>query len=189
VHQGLVKAVKGNGLRLGQDFLGVSVSIDPKEDPKYAASNQGRLARALLHEKTEDWPFLMDLGAGLGAKALADAVGFRYKLDPTSGQYAHAAVAVVLAPDGKIARYLYGVDFAPRDVRLAVVEASEGRVGTTLDRVLLTCFKYDPMTQRYTPYAIGFVRIGAFMSFLALAGLLVVLWRRELQMRRRKAAV
>jgi protein SCO1 len=110
---------------------------------------------------------------------LAEAVGFRYKLDEKSNQFAHAAVAFVLTPEGKISRYLYGVEFKPRDLRFALVEASGGRVGTTLDRILLTCFKYDPMTQSYTPFVFGFVRIGAGLSFAALAGLLLVLWRRE----------
>ena len=118
----------------------------------------------------------------------ARSIGFRYKYDPQSKQFAHAAVAFVLSPEGTIARYLYGVDFNTRDFRMAVVEASGGRVGTSLDRVLQFCFKYDPMTQRYTPYAMAFVRIGAGLSCLALMGLLAVLWRRELLSRRRRLA-
>jgi protein SCO1 len=137
-----------------------------------------------------NWPFLMPdpLVAGAAADAqaarLADAIGFRYKYDDKSKQFAHAAVAFVLTPEGKISRYLYGVTFKPRDLRFALVEASGGRVGTTLDRVLLTCFKYDPMTQTYTPFVFGFVRIGALLSFAALAGLLAVLWRREWLMKK-----
>ena len=128
---------------------------------------------------------LPDAGARGGRRQvarLAESVGFRYKYDEKSRQFAHAAVALVLTPEGKISRYLYGVDFKPRDLRFALVEASGGRVGTTLDRVLLTCFKYDPMTQGYTPYAFGFVRIGALLSFAALVALLAVLWRREWRM-------
>ncbi|HEY0713235.1 MAG TPA: SCO family protein, partial [Polyangia bacterium] len=87
-----------------------------------------------------------------------------------------------------ISRYLYGVDFKPRDLRFALVEASGGRVGTTLDKILLTCFKYDSMTQSYTPFVFGFVRIGALLSFAALAVLLAVLWRREVVMKRRRLA-
>src|SRR4029078_13713234 len=98
----------------------------------------------------ELWPLPPDRRgpAAPMAQALATAVGFRYKYDAQSKQFAHAAVAFVLTPEGKISRYLYGVDFSPRDLRFALVEASDGRVGTALDRVLLTCFKYDPMTQR-----------------------------------------
>jgi protein SCO1 len=189
VHEGLVKAIRAAGLELGKDLLGFSVSIDPKEDPKSANSNQGRLLRALDHQNATDWQFVMDTSADTAAaKALAEAVGFRYKYDPQSKQFAHAAVAFVLTPEGTVARYLYGVDFPARDFRMAVVEASGGRVGTSIDRVLQFCFKYDPMTQRYTPYAMAFVRIGAGLSCLALVGLLAVLWRRELVIRRRRLA-
>jgi protein SCO1/2 len=206
VHEGLVKAIRAAKLELGKDLLGFSVSIDPKEDPRSANTNQARLLRALGHEEKTDWPFVMAAfnpigpgSAGQGApsdkpvdmssvETLARAIGFRYKYDPQSKQFAHAAVAFVLTPEGTIARYLYGVDLDKRDFRMAVVEASGGRVGTSLDRVLQFCFKYDPMTQRYTPYAMAFVRIGAGLSCLALMGLLAVLWRREFILRRRRLA-
>jgi protein SCO1/2 len=195
VHEGLAKGLKQADLRPGRDFLGLSVSVDPKEDPKSATTNQRRLLRAVSPggdtgvgdgEGARHWPFLMPdplVAAGVAPEAqaarLAEAVGFRYQYDDKSKQFAHAAVAFVLTPEGKISRYLYGVEFKPRDLRLALVEASGGRVGTTIDRVLLTCFKYDPMTQTYTPFVFGFVRIGALLSFAALATLLAVLWRRE----------
>jgi protein SCO1/2 len=189
VHEGLVKAIRASKLELGKDLLGFSVSVDPKEDPRSANSNQGRLLRALDHKEASDWPFLMDTSPDSSAVGvLAKAVGFRYKYDEQSKQYAHAAVAFLLTPEGTVARYLYGVDFPARDFRMAVVEAGGGRVGTSLDRVLQFCFKYDPMTQRYTPFAWAFVRIGAGLSCLALFGLLAVLWRRELLMRRRRLA-
>jgi protein SCO1/2 len=182
VHEGLAKGLKGAGLLPGRDFLGLAISIDPKENPKSAVTNQSRLLRALGEPPADSWPFLMPVPGRAGPEArLAEAVGFRYKFDEKSNQFAHAAVAFVLTPDGKISRYLYGVEFKPRDLRFALVEASGGRVGTTLDRILLTCFKYDPMTQSYTPFVFGFVRIGALLSFAALATLLAVLWRREWQ--------
>ncbi|MCG5054598.1 MAG: SCO family protein [Myxococcales bacterium] len=193
VHEGLGKGLKKAGLSLGRDFLGLAVSIDPSDDPKSANTNQGRLLRHLGESRTSDWPFVLTPkgetapdGSSGPARKLADSVGFRYIYDEESKQFAHAAVAFVLTPEGKISRYLYGVDFEPRDLRFALVEASGGRVGTTLDRVLLSCFKYDPMTHKYTPFAFGFVRIGAFLSFAALASLLAVLWRRELQLRRQR---
>lgn len=192
VHEGLVKTInKGGpgGLKLGKDFFGLAVSIDPKEEAKSANTKQRQLLRALGHDQPADWPFVFDQSADTAAaKALAQAVGFRYKYDPESKQFAHAAVAFVLTPEGKISRYLYGVDFTPRDFRFALIEASGGRVGTSLDRVLLSCFKYDPMTQRYTPYLFAFVRIGAGLSCVALFTLLAVLWRKELIMRRRRTA-
>ncbi len=192
VHQGLAKGLKEAGMLPGRDFQGLSVSVDPNEEPKTAVTNQRRLLRALGAPGPENdvhWPFLMPAPGREGEVArLADSVGFRYKYDEKARQFAHAAVALVLTPEGKISRYLYGVDFKPRDLRFALVEASGGRVGTTLDRVLLTCFKYDPMTQGYTPYAFGFVRIGALLSCAALFTLLAVLWHREWQNRRRRLA-
>jgi protein SCO1 len=210
VHEGLAKGLKAADLSPGRDFQGLSVSVDPGEDPQSATTNQRRLLRALGDKPTSAWPFLMPESAAAGinpdiekkkategpahdgrdpmALKLADSVGFRYKYDAKSRQFAHSAVAFVLAPDGKISRYLYGVEFKPRDLRMALVEASGGRVGTTLDRILMTCFKYDPMTQKYVPYAFGFVRIGALLSFAALATLLGVLWRREWVTRRKRLA-
>ena len=115
-------------------------------------------------------------------------MGFKYAYDKTSGQFAHDAVSFVLTPEGRISRYLYGVDVLPRDFRLAMVEAGAGRVGTSFDRLLLSCFQYDPVNRKYAPYALGFVRIGAGLVFLMLATLLTVLWRKELVMRRRRVA-
>ena len=94
----------------------------------------------------------------------------------------------MLTPDGVISRYLYGVDYPPRDFRMALVEASGGRVGTSLDKVILSCYQYDPATRRYAPFVFGFMRIGAGLVFFALAGLMTVLWRKELAMRKRLAA-
>lgn len=187
VHQGLVKAIKETGMKPGQDFYGVSISINPDEDPKDTATQEGRLQRAIDHNNPSDWPFLIDPKPGApNAAALAKAVGFRYVYDEASKQYAHAAVAFILTETGTVARYLYGVDFQPRDFRFALVEAGRGRVGTALDRVLLACFRYDPMTQKYTPYAMAFVRIGAGLCAIALFTLLAVLWRREWVLRRQR---
>lgn len=187
VLEGLAKAIRGSGLKLGEDFHAVSISIDPEEDAKLARDTQARIVRAAAGDTDSGaWPFL--LGDRFGSRVLADAVGFKYKYDEQSRQFAHAAVAFVLTPEGRVSRYLYGVDVLPRDFRFAMVEAGGGRVGTTLDRVLLTCFRYDPINRRYAPFVMGFMRIGAGLCFLALAGLLALLWRRELVMRRARRA-
>ena len=118
-----------------------------------------------------DWPFWRSAGdGGAAARALADAVGFRYKYDADSKQFAHEAVAFVLTPDGIVARYLYGVEYPARDFRMAIVEASGGRVGTSFDKVVLSCYRYDPATRRYAPFVMGFMRIGAGLVFFALVG-------------------
>jgi protein SCO1/2 len=189
VLDGLIKAMRASGLVLGKDLLAVDVSIDPAEDLKLAADTQKRVVQLAGNGATaQQWPFWVSrAGAnpGAAARALADAVGFRYKYDETSKQYAHEAVAFVLTPDGVVARYLYGIDYPARDFRMAVVEAGGGRVGTSLDKVILSCYRYDPVTRRYAPFVFGFVRIGALLCFFALAGLLTVLWRKEIAMKKR----
>jgi protein SCO1/2 len=184
------KAMKGTGLLLGRDLLAVDISIDPAEDAKLTRQTQQRVVGLFGGAvKTTDWPFwLSDGDQGAAARALADAVGFKYKYDEQSRQFAHEAVSFVLTPDGTIARYLYGVDYLTRDFRLAVVEAGGGRVGTSFDKVILSCYKYDPVTRRYAPFVFGFMRLGAALVFFALAGLLTVLWRKEFAMRKRRAA-
>jgi len=187
VLDGLVKAMKQSGLVVGKDFQAVSISIDPKEDAKQAISTRERVWAATGGQgNANSWPFLM--GDAFGSHLLADAVGFKYAYDKTSGQFAHDAVSFVLSPDGKISRYLYGVEVLPRDFRLAMIEAGVGRGGPSFDRLLLSCFQYDPVNRKYAPYALGFVRIGAGLVFLMLVTLLTVLWRKELVMRRRRVA-
>lgn len=189
VLDGLVKAAASSGLKLGKDFLAVDVSIDPAEDTKLLTATQRRVLELAGGGATTDhWPFWMSAtDNGAAAQKLAEAVGFRYKYDPTSRQFAHDAVAFVLTPEGTIARYLYGVDYPARDFRMAVVEASGGRVGTSFDKVIQSCYSYDPATRRYAPFMMGFMRIGALTCFAALATLLIVLWRKEIAMRKRRA--
>ena len=187
VLDGLAKAMKGSGLFPGKDFQAVSISIDAHEDAKLARETRDRMLRTIGGDPDPGrWPFL--LGDAVQSPALAEAVGFRYAYDSLSKQFAHAAVAFVLTPDGRVSRYLYGVDVLARDFRLAMVEAGGGKVGTSFDRVLLSCFKYDPINRRYAPYVMGFMRIGAGLVFVALATLLTVLWRKELVMRRGRVA-
>ena len=186
VLDGLAKAGSASGLGLGKDFLrrrrqhrsGRGRQAPGRRPSSACSSWPGKGATAA------DWPFWRSAGdGGAAARALADAVGFRYKYDPTAKQFAHEAVAFVLTPEGMISRYLYGVEYPPRDFRLALVEAGGGRVGTSFDKVLLSCYRYDPVTRRYAPFVMGFMRIGAGLVFLALAGLLTVLWRKEIAMR------
>jgi protein SCO1/2 len=180
VMKGLMRALNDSGLQLGKDYQGVTVSFNPKDTPRAAAEAQrGYLAALKSAGKAhaQDWPFLT--GGEANVRDLAEALGFKYRYDAPTAQFAHPAVAFVLTPDGRISRYLYGFDFPGRDLRLSLVEASGGRVGTSFDRVLLKCFRYDPGTGRYRVYATNFVRGGAFASFLALAVGLAILWRKE----------
>jgi protein SCO1/2 len=185
VLDGLAKALKTGGLKLGKDYTAISISIDPAEEPKLADDTQKRILGTMGGDvHAEEWPFLM--GDPENSRLLARTVGFRYKYDEQSRQFAHSAVAFVLTPDGVISRYLYGVDFLARDVKLSLVEASGGRVGTSFDKVLLSCYRYDPVNRKYAPFVFAFVRVGAALVFFALAGLLTVLWRKELAMKRQR---
>jgi protein SCO1 len=185
VMKGLVKGLNDTGLQLGKDYRAITVSFDPKDTPRAAAEAQrGYLAGLRSREgaRPQDWAFLT--GGEANIHALADALGFKFRYDAPTAQFAHPAVAFVLTPEGRISRYLYGVDFPGRDLRLSLVEASGGRVGTSFDRVLLKCFRYDPHTGRYRLFASTFVRGGAFASFLVLAAGLAFLWRKEWQRKR-----
>jgi protein SCO1/2 len=189
VVSGLVKTLGKSGLVLGRDYEAVTVSISPTETPKDALTRKrGHLQNMGRTESDPDWAFLV--GPKMSIDPLAKALGFQYSYDAATKQFAHAAVAMVISPEGKIARYLYpaenGLEFVPRDVKLAAVEAANGRVGTTLDRLILTCYQYDPAKRRYGPYALAFVRGGAILVLVALVSLLAFLWRQELKLKQRK---
>ena len=187
VLDGLAKAMKGSGLSPGKDFQAVSISIDPNEDANLARDTRSRMLRSVGGDKRPDALAVPD-GRRRGQPALAEAVGFKYAYDSLSRQFAHAAVAFVLTPDGRVSRYLYGVDVLAARLPAGPGRGRRGRVGTSFDRVLLSCFKYDPINRKYAPYVMGFMRIGAGLVFVALATLLTVLWRKELVMRRRRVA-
>lgn len=160
----------------GENFRQVTLSIDHREDAELAAGKRKAHLRAL--EKGEvDWNFLV--GDKESIKAVADAVGFGYRYDPKQNQWAHPAVIVFLSPDGKVTRYLYGLEYAPRDVKLALLEAADGKVGSTVDKLILSCFHYDATEGRYGPYAFGIMRLGGVVTVVVVGVFLVLLWRRE----------
>ena len=181
VFTGTAKSLKKTGLKLGDDYKALTVSINVKEGPSHAAEAQRGTTATLLGEDAErakNWAFLATKTEA-PVRKLADSVGFKYAYDAETQQFAHAAVVFILTPEGKISRYFYGMEFSPEDLRLALVEASDGRVGTTLDKVILTCFKYDPATRKYGLYLSRFLRGGALTVFFGLVVMLGVLWRRE----------
>lgn len=174
---GVERALRGTGWRAGRDFDALTVSFDPSEGPADAAEKRRGFAQSIgLAESDPAWPFLT--GSIESIRALTDAIGFRYRYDPESKQFAHAAAIFVLTPAGTVSRYLYGVTFEPRDLRFALVEAAAGRAGPTLDRVLFQCFRYNPASRRYEVFVRSWFRIGGLIIFVAVAGLLVSLARR-----------
>ncbi|MGQ0506480.1 MAG: SCO family protein [Myxococcaceae bacterium] len=180
LQSGLVTGLGGTGLKLGRDYDLVTLSIDPNETGEMATERRRGHMQALgVPDATEHWTFLTGTEANI--RTLADGLGFQYAYDQDLGQFAHAATVFVLTPEGRISRYLYGMRFPSRDLKLALVEAAGGRVGTAFDRFLLTCYQYDAASKRYAFIVKSVIQGGGFLVFVALGALLVTLWRRELK--------
>ncbi|HXY36531.1 MAG TPA: SCO family protein, partial [Planctomycetaceae bacterium] len=159
VLNGLVEGLRETELTIGKDFRVLTVSFDPSDSAKMAAAKKKNYIRAYADpQAAADWHFLT--GSQPSIDRLAQAIGFRYAYDPASDQYAHAAGIVVLTPAGKISRYFYDVHYPGRDLRLGLVEASQNRIGSAIDQVLLFCFHYDPTAGRYGAAVMNFVRAG-----------------------------
>ena len=178
VLNGLTSSLKLQSLDAGKDFNVLTVSIDPTDKPLIAEARQemytGMYGRA---GAAQGWRFLT--GDDPQIKQLASAVGFRYAFDADSKQYAHASAIMVLTPEGKISRYLYGISYPSRDLRLALVEASEGKIGTPVDSILLFCYHYDPHTGKYGLLISRVIQAGGGLTVLLLAILIVSLVRKE----------
>jgi protein SCO1/2 len=182
IMSGMARAMRENGLQPGRDFNALTISFDPTEKPALARERQrGYLQSIGLAEDSGGWRFWVDREGN--ARRVADTVGFHYAKDDATGEWAHMASIFVLTPDGKVSRYLYGIDFPEKDFRLSLVEAAGGRVGTSFDKLILTCFRYDPASRKYQPFAFGLLRLGGVAAMLALGGLIAGLYMRE----RRKA--
>ncbi len=179
---GLVSGLKPLSFNAGQQFDVLAVSFDPSETPALALTKKdsyvkryGRAASANgFHFLTGDEPAI---------QALTGALGFRYSYDPKSKQFAHASGIMVATPDGRISRYLYGVDYAPRDLRLALVEASERKIGSPVDQLLLFCYHYDPATGKYGAAAINFLRLAGVATVLGMAAFITILLRQDFRHR------
>ena len=166
----------------GNEYEVVSVSFNPDETPKDAAEKKqvyiDRMNEHLEHKTNgEGWHFLT--GQQPEIKHLADAVGFRYRRDAQTGQFIHAAAIMIVTPKGKIAQYYYGVEFSPKDIRLGLIEASQDKIGTLVDQVLLYCYHYDPKTGRYGAVVTNMMRVAGAATLLILGGFLLVMYRRE----------
>lgn len=175
---GMVDALRQVNLTPGQDFELLTVSINPNE--KLERTRSFRDKYLALYDRPEaraHWQFLT--GTQDSIARLAEVTGFRYSYLPQEQEFAHTAAFMLLSPDGEITRYMYGVLFEPRDLRLALVEAAQGKVGTTLDKILLYCFHYDAATGKYAPMAQNIMRLGGFVTMTVLGLMLAFFWRRE----------
>jgi protein SCO1/2 len=165
-------------LDAGKDFELVMVSFDPRETPALAARKKAEyLARDDRPGAAAGWHFLT--GDADSIDRLTKAAGFRFTWDEETQQFAHPAGIIVLTPDGRLARYLFGLEYGPRDLRLAIVEASEGQIGTAVDAALLYCYHYDPMTGRYGLVVMRILRAAGAATVLALGAFIYVMTRRD----------
>jgi protein SCO1/2 len=175
---GLVRNLRALSMTAGREFEIVTVSIDPKETPRLASAKKGRYLKIYNRPGAEaGWHFLT--GAEGSVRRLAGVAGFRYEYDPNSGQYAHPAGLIVATPQGRISRYIYGVDFPASNLRWALVEASAGKIGSPVDKVLLMCFHYDPATGRYNFAVMTLLRVLGVATACGLAAYMTVMIRRE----------
>ncbi len=184
---GMVGALRQQSWQVGKEFRVLTVSFDPSEKPELALKKQkgymGQLG--LAEDRAASWPFLTGDAANIAA--LTEAVGFRYRWDAVNKAWDHTSALIALSPDGKVTRYLYGVQYPARDVRLSLFEAASGRVGTNLERALLRCYSYDASTKSYRLFAVRFVRAGSLLVLGLLVTFLTMLWRRDVRRNRGEA--
>jgi protein SCO1/2 len=178
VTDGLTNSMSELKFDLGKEFDVLTVSFDPRDTPPEAAARRAKFVKRYGRPgAAEGWHFLT--GSEPSIRALTDSVGFRYAYDPKIDQYAHGATLIILTPAGRISRYFYGFEYKPRDIRLGLVEASAGRIGSVTDAVLLMCYHYDPATGTYSRVAMNFVRAGGVATMLSLGGFIFLMIRRE----------
>ncbi|MDW8251424.1 MAG: SCO family protein [Myxococcales bacterium] len=180
VLSGFTASAREHSWTIGKDYEVVSISIDPKDTPQLASEKKAHWVKIYGRDETTTaagWHFLT--GDALAIKRVTEAVGFSYYYDSRQQQYAHAAAMFLATPDGRLARYLYGIEFPAKDFRFGLAEAAEGRAGSTLDHLLLYCYQYDPTSRSYVLVAWKVMRLGALATVLVLASMLGALWVRE----------
>jgi len=178
VLNGLLRSLRTLSFTVGNEFNVVTVSFNPKDTPTLAAAKKETYLHGYTRPGAEvGWHFLT--GEEEAIQRLTRTIGFRYTYDPQSGQYAHASGIMVLTPQGKIARYFYGIEYAPRDLRLGLVEASSNTIGSPVDQVLLFCYHYDPQTGKYGFIIMNALRLAGVATVLSIGTFMVVMFRRD----------
>lgn len=180
VLQGVVASLKQVPYTPGQEIEVVTISFDPKETAALAAAKKNSIMQDYTRPGADKgWHVLVDKDGN--AQKLAAQVGFRFKWDDESKQFAHPSVTMILTPEGRMSRYLPGIDYAQRDMRLALAEASQGKIGTISDRFMLYCYKYDPAARSYVMAATTTMKLGGVLIVLVLGATLLFFWRREMK--------
>jgi protein SCO1/2 len=180
VLNGVTGALKTLPMTPGQEFTFLTVSFDHRESTELAAAKRGEYLKRLGKERAaEGWHFLT--GSEESIKLLTRNVGFRFLWDPAKKQYAHASGVMILTPQGRVSRYLYGIEYAPRDLRLALLDASSGKIGTLADQIIMYCYQYDPTTGLYSMRLMNVLRIFGVMTLATLVTLFAFLKYKERQ--------
>lgn len=186
VLQGLLKSLRVINYTPGDQFEIVTVSFNPKETPQLAAAKKQNFLKEYGRlDAAKGWHFLT--GEETQIRKLADSVGFRYVYDPKSGQFAHAAGIMLLTPSGKVARYFYGIEYSPRDLRLGIMDASQGKVGSPVEKVILFCYQYDPTTGKYSLAIIRVIQLASVLTVLVLGGFISAQMYRERRKQKKEA--
>ena len=177
VLNGMMGAFRQVSFNIGDQFEVITVSFDPRETPDLAAAKKSTYIRAYNRPGAEaSWHFLT--GDEGNIKRLTEAAGFRYLWDEQTKQFAHASGIMVLTPEGKLARYFYGIDYPPRDLRLGLVEASQNKIGSPVDALMLYCYHYDPATGKYGAIVMNIVRLAGGVTLFLIVGMILVLRKR-----------
>ena len=178
VMEGMATGLSELKFDIGKDFDVVTVSIDPRDTPADAVAKKEKYVKRYGRFEAEaGWHFLT--GPESAIRKLTDTVGFRYAYDIQADQFAHPTMIAVLTPDGRLSRYIYGFEYKGKDLRLALVEASQNKIGDATDQILLMCFHYDPKTGKYTRNAMNIMRAGGAATVAGIAGFIFVALRRE----------
>lgn len=181
VLNGMVSAFRVMNFSPGKEFDVVTVSFDSRETATHATNKKKVYVDYLPEAKragaTAGWHFLT--GDDANIKRLTEAIGFRYNFDAASNQFAHGSAIFVATPQGKLARYFYGIEYAPKDVRLGLIEASANKIGSPMDKLMLYCYHYDPATGKYGAAVINLIRIGGMLTLVAMVGMFFVMRRRS----------
>jgi protein SCO1 len=175
---GISSALKAVPFTPGEDFDVVLVSFDPRDTPQVAAEKErAHMEYWDAHATAAGWHFLT--GDEAAITRTTEAAGFSYSWDETSGQYAHVSGVLVVTPSGRLSRYFYGVEYSPKELRMALVESGEGRIGSAIDELLLFCYHYDPVSGRYGAAVMNLVRAGGVLTLAALATYFMMSRRRD----------
>lgn len=175
---GLTDSLKQLELTVGKDFEIVAVSMDHRENAEVAGPKKSNYLKEYGRPESESgWHFLT--GDKTSIDKLADQIGFKFKWLEVEKEFAHASAATIMTPNGQISRYLHGIQFLPETIKFALLEASDGKIGNVVDKVLMYCFQFDPKKNKYTIYAWRFMQIGGLIMIIILAIFLAPIWLRE----------